>query len=104
MRVLQSCVIAVLVTLCLNASALAGGGNGVSGLSGEFTGISWEHYAHVTVDSVVVNADLGDQNISLQPGGVNTCLYSRKGSFLGSSTAGINLPAGCMTRWVRGIG
>lgn len=86
MRTFYSGVVAVLATVCLNAPALAGGGNGVSGVSWEFTGTSWELYANATVDTVVNIADLGDQTINLPPGGLNTGLFSSNGSILGSST------------------
>lgn len=85
MRAFYNCAFVVLTTFCLNATALAGGGS-ISGVSWQFTGTSWELYANATVDTVVLNADLGDQNINLPPGGVNTGLYSSNGDILGSST------------------
>lgn len=93
MRAFYCYVITVLAAFCLNAPALAGGGNGVSGISWEFTGTSWELYANVTVDTVVLNADVGDQNINLPPNGVNTGLFSSNGNILGSSTLALGAEA-----------
>lgn len=99
MRAFFCCVLAILATLCQYTPALAGGGkgipagggNGITGVSWQFTGTSWELYANATVDTVALNADLGDQNINLPPGGVNTGLFSSNGSILGSSTLSLGV-------------
>lgn len=86
MRAFSCCLIAISAVLCQSTPALAGGGNGITGISWQFTGTSWELYANCTSDTIVLNADLGDENINLPPGGINTGLFSTNGSILGSST------------------
>ena len=84
MRKFNNFVLVVLASLCITAQTIAGGG--VLDVFWELNGGGWDLYAGVTADTVILNADLGDQNIDLPPGGINTGLFSTNGDILGTSS------------------
>ncbi|MEE8154918.1 MAG: hypothetical protein V3T53_08135, partial [Phycisphaerales bacterium] len=80
MGTFSTLVCAVLASLGIAAPTIAGGG--VLDVFWELDGSGWDLFASVTADTVIFNADLGDENINLPPGGVNTGLFSTNGNIL----------------------